>query len=394
MTQTTTRRQRVLRVLAVLSVAAATFLSGAGQVLPSAQATMVSQESGDYLLEISPSAADEALWNLARQSLNRVNVQALQENADQSSQMKAVANAYFDLTATVGAAQKAPSVFVLSSVPVTLMKSFEEGNLPQAALFSAAGKVEPVIDIASRGPQLQVVSVTRVMAEPDAVFEQISELETAVGQLDELSKQVLAGDVSGFLSASGDEELQRLVTNDFSAVAAAAQKELDQRLAQNLPDLSGYSNGQLPDDTLCQISWAPADRLQCAAMDNFVRLNEDFKAEFGKDLPILDGYRPLEEQLMVHYNDPNWTAVPGTSNHGWGLAVDFDWDVFSSWDAPEVVWMIENGPQFGWRLPSALGPQSDRPEPWHYEFGTSYSGDSTADFIGPTPSVVYRVKTA
>lgn len=388
-----------LRALAGLAVGAASLLPGAGFAPALAHASDIhaaeaSDGTANYLVQINPSAGDEALWQLARQALSRIDAQVLAENRGESDQMERVATAYFDLEQTVAAAQKEPSVFAVTGVRPDVAKSFEAGNLPRVALFAAAQKVEPMHADNGDHSDWQVISITRTTADPEPVFERITALEEATANLDQVSQRVLSGDVSTLVADSSGEDLQQIAKNPSPAVAAAAQGELDRRTAENLPDLSAHLNGQLPDDALCQIPWAPEESLLCGSMDNFQRLNDAFKDEFGTDLPILDGYRPLVEQELVHERDPNWTAIPGTSNHGWGLAVDFDWDLFSSWDVPQVVWMIENGPRFGWRLPAALGPNSDRPEPWHYEFGTSYSQDAAADFLGPLPPVTYHVKTA
>lgn len=45
-------------------------------------------------------------------------------------------------------------------------------------------------------------------------------------------------------------------------------------------------------------------------------------------------------------------AVPGTSNHGWGLAVDFSVRNLLGQEKPlnaaAIAWLTENGPKFGW----------------------------------------------
>jgi hypothetical protein len=49
-------------------------------------------------------------------------------------------------------------------------------------------------------------------------------------------------------------------------------------------------------------------------------------------------------------------AEPGTSNHGWGLAVDADVR-----DPALLAWIREHGPEFGW-------VEAVPREPWHWEF--------------------------
>lgn len=95
----------------------------------------------------------------------------------------------------------------------------------------------------------------------------------------------------------------------------------------------------------------------------------------------VDTYRPLSIQTAVFraryqlkpipgrpvrrwngelwYQKPNTAAaaVPGTSNHGWGLAVDI-WNVGHN---GRLEWLLENARRFGfaWELES---------EPWHIRY--------------------------
>jgi LAS superfamily LD-carboxypeptidase LdcB len=70
----------------------------------------------------------------------------------------------------------------------------------------------------------------------------------------------------------------------------------------------------------------------------------------------------------VIYADKPWlAAVPGTSNHGWGTAVDLCGGV-EAFGTATHLWMLENAPAFGWFHPSWAKPGGGRPEPWHWEF--------------------------
>lgn len=356
-------------------------------LLSVANASNDDQVRADFLLELAPSKSDQTLWNLAYQALSKLDTDTLSA-ADGDAGLDRVAQAAQALAESTDPSTTGSTYYLLTSVTEGLLDSFVNGNLPQSALFGAAAEVEVISADRAEDLNLPTRTVARSTADSPVILDQLTELQEAVDGLDPLSLALATGTLGPETFQEMDEAGLRDLTAS-SAFAAAAQHELDLRLADSLPDLSGLANGKMPDDMLCDIDWADDERLLCVVMDNFDRLNEAFKAEFGTDLPILDGYRPLSEQEYVHYNDPNWTAVPGTSNHGWGLAVDFDWDVFKEWDDPEVVWMIENGPLFGWRGPSALGADSDRPEPWHFEFGTVYSDDISKDFYGPAPDVIY-----
>lgn len=60
------------------------------------------------------------------------------------------------------------------------------------------------------------------------------------------------------------------------------------------------------------------------------------------------------------------SASPGTSNHGWGLAVDLCPSAYSG-DAGR--WLHEVGPAYGWANPAWAHRGGDGPcSPWHWEY--------------------------
>lgn len=94
-----------------------------------------------------------------------------------------------------------------------------------------------------------------------------------------------------------------------------------------------YLNGRLPQSVLAPITHA-ADGAQVYlrkdAAEAFMAMNAESEARFGVTLRALgsmSAYRTLPQQEwlwdhVAHAHDPNWVARPGTSNHGWGLAID------------------------------------------------------------------------
>jgi hypothetical protein len=68
-------------------------------------------------------------------------------------------------------------------------------------------------------------------------------------------------------------------------------------------------------------------------------------------------------------NACHMAAVPGTSNHGWGKAVDFrDQDGGLHWESRGYKWLKANAGRFGWNHPGVMGPTGSVPEPWHWEW--------------------------
>ncbi len=126
----------------------------------------------------------------------------------------------------------------------------------------------------------------------------------------------------------------------------------------------GYADGFIPSSQLCTITGG--GRLRADAAAAFDRMSQAYKQAFGANICVTDSYRSYTEQVRVFRQRPSLAAVPGTSNHGWGLAVDLGCGVQSSRSA-QYRWMVNNASRFGWVHPTwAL---HDPFEPWHWEFG-------------------------
>ena len=123
-------------------------------------------------------------------------------------------------------------------------------------------------------------------------------------------------------------------------------------------DLAAYGNGKVPKSALGQVGdtghrlWAPA----AEALEN---LRAAAKRD-GVKIGITDSYRPYAEQVDLArrkglYSQGGLAAKPGTSDHGWGIAVDLDLN------AKALAWMRDNAGKFGF--------DEDTPrEPWHWGF--------------------------
>ncbi|MCL1801295.1 MAG: M15 family metallopeptidase [Promicromonosporaceae bacterium] len=138
-------------------------------------------------------------------------------------------------------------------------------------------------------------------------------------------------------------------------------------IAQFGDSTDGYANGHLPESVLCPISFNAGHRIRCDATGALTHLNEAFKAEFGHDLPITSSYRTFAGQVQLALSRPRLAATPGTSMHGWGLAVDFGGRIASASSA-EYQWLLANAPYFGWENPRWAQQGGSKPEPWHFEF--------------------------
>ena len=161
---------------------------------------------------------------------------------------------------------------------------------------------------------------------------------------------------------------------DRSGFAASRSEE---RTA--LPGCDGTTrpsgaNGQLALDDLCTL-WDGQLKLRADAASALAEMNLAFRARFGRDMCVTDGYRTLTEQRIVKRQKGGLAAVPGRSNHGWGLAIDLcPTDTRGeAWD-----WIVENGSVYGWENPAWAQRAGSGPfEPWHWDYprGVMESGE-------------------
>lgn len=127
-----------------------------------------------------------------------------------------------------------------------------------------------------------------------------------------------------------------------------------------------YSNGLIPRSALCVLPGG-TEFLRADAARAFYRMNAAYQAKFGSNICITDAYRPIgEQQHLYAVKPPGYAAVPGTSNHGRGQAVDLGCGI-NSFGSPQHNWMRNQGQRFGWIHPAwARGSVQ---EAWHFEYG-------------------------
>ena len=136
----------------------------------------------------------------------------------------------------------------------------------------------------------------------------------------------------------------------------------------------GYSNGQIPATALCPLS-AAGQLLRCDAATAWDAMSAAHRAATGSPICITDSYRSLAAQVRLRAEKPALAAVPGTSNHGWALAVDMCEAGRSGmrFTTPTYLWLKANAAGFGWMHPAWAEPGSGQEEPWHWEYVGSAS---------------------
>lgn len=145
-------------------------------------------------------------------------------------------------------------------------------------------------------------------------------------------------------------------------------------------------NGRLPDSSLttisaeCRVATEMAGSLVLllrAANTDGVTLAPEKSAFLPPGVPgpprIESCYRTYEMQewwrgYYCSIGQCGMAAVPGTSKHGWGRAVDFQDQLGElTYSSPGWHWLAANAHRFGFSQPASLAPGGPNQEPWHWQ---------------------------
>lgn len=127
-------------------------------------------------------------------------------------------------------------------------------------------------------------------------------------------------------------------------------------------------NGRLDPSTLCSVSWKHSVLLRCDAQYDLERLNAAYWGRFGRSIQLGYGYRTYAAQVYLRMTLGTVAAVPGTSNHGWGLAIDTAQGAQNGFGSESYEWLKRNAPAFGWHAPRWAWQDGSNPEYWHFEY--------------------------
>ena len=131
----------------------------------------------------------------------------------------------------------------------------------------------------------------------------------------------------------------------------------------------GYENGKIPESELCPLGFERNVLMRCDAAEALTMLNAAYKQRFGVNVGPVGGYRDYAGQVLCRQQKGSLCAVPGTSNHGWGMAADLAGDGINNFGTPQHQWMKANAHTYGWIHPNWAQAGGSKPEPWHWEFG-------------------------
>jgi hypothetical protein len=129
--------------------------------------------------------------------------------------------------------------------------------------------------------------------------------------------------------------------------------------------VTGYTNGDLPASQLFVVNSKCS--LYRPAVGSFESMIAAAHAA-GVNLQAVECYRDYAGQV---YERNYWcklnicgnAAVPGTSNHGWGKAVDLrDQNGSLTWNSVGYKWLVAHAGAWGWNHPGGVN------EAWHWEW--------------------------
>ena len=173
--------------------------------------------------------------------------------------------------------------------------------------------------------------------------------------------------------------------------------------------VNNYPNGQVPTSAMTLNKYLSKDlggdaaylkSEASAALDNMMSAYNNANFTGKQKVVFTDGYRSLQRQQALYDKyGAGRAAKPGTSNHGWGIAIDMYWGVRTSMNKdidnrpsaykhPVYQWFFNNGHLYGWYNPIKLRDDGGTDEWWHWEYygknenveviANRYKGDFTS----------------
>ncbi|WP_144268317.1 D-alanyl-D-alanine carboxypeptidase family protein [Demequina sp. NBRC 110055] len=215
----------------------------------------------------------------------------------------------------------------------------------------------------------------RIVFVPGLSFEPVdapTEHETSTAWLEALGVAAPGTDDEAAAEHLTRAELAQLV---YDVTEAGLVISHDDTLADRLdftgdavPSLTGFRNGTLTSAVLCTVPWDHDQRLSCHAAADLEALDAAFAQRFGAHIAITDSYRDLSGQRYAKVAKGDMAATPGTSQHGWGAAIDLNSGGLPRGFRGEAYrWLVQHAPEYGWELPGWARPGGTKPEPWHFE---------------------------
>ncbi|NNH23146.1 peptidase M15 [Pseudokineococcus marinus] len=171
----------------------------------------------------------------------------------------------------------------------------------------------------------------------------------------------LPGARGGAGATSAAPAVSAVSTSGAAGSASSAPSVVGKLDGKGVPlDLRAHGNGKVPEGQLVEIGGAGSgERLWGPAAAAYDRMAAAARAD-GVTWRVNDSYRSYEDQVSMAArkglrSEGGLAAAPGTSSHGWGMAVDL------GLDGRAQAWMRENAGRYGFA-------ETVSGEPWHWGF--------------------------
>ncbi|UOE19459.1 D-alanyl-D-alanine carboxypeptidase family protein [Thermobifida halotolerans] len=317
-----------------------------------------------------PVRADDELESL-RQQAEQAREELEQATEEYTERQEALEEAQDELVKTLHELQQTEGKIADMRVPlvelaITLYKQPDVGILG----FLTSDTIEG--DLRAEAHVLKLsYDQEELLEEADALRDEQIELTEQAQELQsqtQLERVELEDDLEELRRQSEESTealTQELEDRGLSVDAYMAGVECDPSASAKA---AGYPNGLLPTESLCELH-VDGHYLRADAATDFLRMNQAYIQEFGTDMCVTSSYRDLQNQHRVYAQQPpGYAAVPGTSNHGLGMAVDLCGGVQNQGSA-QFNWLEAHSREYGWFHPQWA--YSSPFEPWHWEYDPS-----------------------
>lgn len=257
----------------------------------------------------------------------------------------------------------------------TIAAAAYRSPVPDGLALALTGTPDRFVDAVVAQADLARMQGTSTGALREATAERVR-AQGAVRSVEQLSAEAsrrereVAAQVAS-LQAAADASARKLsaASTRLNAAQAAARRASRARVLATCDGgvTRGAANGFLDRSALCPLDGAPGHALRADAAAAFNRMTAAALASRGSRLCVNDAYRSYSGQVSMFRRKPHLAAVPGTSRHGLGIAVDLGCGG-ERFGSSTYRWLKANAPRFGWVHPAWAEPGGALPEPWHWEF--------------------------
>lgn len=153
---------------------------------------------------------------------------------------------------------------------------------------------------------------------------------------------------------------------------------------KHIPKIDGIWNLKLESDSENVLLFNAVDPLVEMLTDWVTWMKEnEFNGNSNGYAYITSVFRDYDKQVEVKKQYKGSAAEPGTSNHGWGIAIDLQFlkkdgtvitntaNTIKAFDIdynPAIKWLYDNSYRYGFILPYGLRDKAGLEEHWHFEY--------------------------